>query len=225
MSRTRIKICGLTDLSEATWLAQSGADCIGLNFWPRSKRYVSFEQGRQLVDALRASGPESLRVVGLFVNAEMEHIRRCVAETGIDRIQLHGDESPAFAKELGEACGMAIGLAGEDDVARFESFDCAWMLVDSKSEGRGGSGIAADFSLAARCARLHRETWLAGGLRPGNVADAIGKVRPYGVDVASGVESSPGRKDPQKVRAFIEAVAQADLALAADADKAREKTP
>src|SRR5690606_23757690 len=120
-----------------------------------------------------------------------------------DYIQLHGDESPVFAKRFGDRGIKAMAIEHETDLGRFDDYECKWMLIDAASQGRGGSGLVADWQLAARAASRRGGVWLAGGLSPENVADAIAAVRPVGVDVASGVESSPGIKDRDKVTRFL----------------------
>jgi phosphoribosylanthranilate isomerase len=193
----RVKICGVTTAEDARVCAEAGADAIGLNFWPGSKRCVGVERAAEIASAL----PGQVSKVGVFVGAPREEIEHTVAAVGLDAIQLHGDESPedcrGFTVPVIKALRVNDTLGAIDEaVARY---DVAWVLLDSAA---GGSGIAFDWRRALGVApgRLY----LAGGLRPENVAEAVRLVRPYAVDTASGVERSPGRKDPRRVREFIE---------------------
>ena len=202
---TLIKVCGVTTLEDAGMVAEAGVDWIGLNFWPESKRYVDRIRGRIITAEARRRNP-AIKVVGLFVNHSAREIDNAVQAADLDYVQLHGDESPVFANRFGERCIKAVALRGEEDLVELAAFTCGWKLVDSASPGRGGSGQVANWDLAARAASREERLWLAGGLNPENVAEAIRVVKPFGVDVASGVESEPGIKSEEKLRAFVEAV-------------------
>lgn len=202
---TLIKVCGVTSIDDARFLAESGVDWIGLNFWDESKRYVDPQLARAIAVEAKRIEP-NIKVVGLFVNQSLNEIEAASAAANCDLVQLHGDESPAFAKQFGDRAVKAMPLISESDLARFEEYECRWMLVDAATEERGGSGARANWELAAKSAACRDGVWLAGGLNAGNVSQAIAEVRPFGVDVASGVESSPGVKDHDKVAAFIAAV-------------------
>lgn len=202
---TLIKVCGITTLADAKMVAEAGVDWIGLNFWPESKRYVDQIRGRSISAEARRCN-QAIKVVGLFVNQSAPAIADTLQAADLDYVQLHGDESPAFANRFGERCIKAVALRGDEDLVELAAFACGWKLVDSVSPGRGGSGQVANWDLAAKAASREENIWLAGGLNPENVAEAIRVVKPYGVDVASGVESEPGIKSDEKLRAFVEAV-------------------
>jgi phosphoribosylanthranilate isomerase len=197
----RVKICGITRPEDALVAAEAGADAIGLVF-AESPRRVTPEQAAAILAAL----PPFVTPVALFVDETAERVRRLCQSLGIRTVQLHGEESAATARQLGDLCVIkAFRIGGEADLAALEGYPAAAYLLDSRVAGRrGGTGMAFDWGLAARAAR-HGRIILAGGLRPDNVAEAIRLVRPYGVDTSSGVECEPGKKDPAKMRAFVEA--------------------
>ena len=204
---TAVKICGVTRVEDARAAALAGADFVGINFWPRSKRHVAIEEAAPLARAGRVRGA---MIVGVFVDAGAAEIARAVEATGLDVIQLHGDESPGFCAEVramtGRRIWKALPVASAADVEGIERWPVAAVLLDAATPGRGGSGQTIDWAVAARAAESTMPIVLAGGLAPGNVAAAIAAVKPWAVDVASGVESAPGMKDPGKVAAFVRAV-------------------
>ncbi len=191
----RIKICGLTDVDQALACVEAGADAIGLNFWPRSKRRVDDAVARQIAQALAGRA----RVVGVVVDAAPDRVER-IRQLGVRWIQLHGAESPeALTRWMPEAF-KAIHLDEGESAERWPGDE---LLVDARvGDLPGGTGVTCDWVAAAALARTRR-LWLAGGLTPDNVAEAVRIVAPHGVDVASGVERSPGRKDLDLVRRFI----------------------
>ncbi len=205
-----IKICGLTRPEDAAFAAQVGADWLGLNFWPRSRRVVGRSQALEVAQAARAARAD-VGLVGVFVDQPIEEVTELVDAIGLDFVQLHGDEPPAYVRRLGRRAIKVIALARESDVDRLDDYSCATFLVDTPSPGRGGSGERGDWGLARRAAELHR-VLLAGGLTPDNVAEAVATVAPHGVDSASGVELTPGRKEPLLVEGFVTA-ARAAFAL------------
>jgi phosphoribosylanthranilate isomerase len=203
----RVKICGITNRDDAMHAAASGADALGFVFYAASSRCVTPEQVWQIVADL----PPFVTRVGLFVNEEPERIREIVSVCGLDAVQLHGDESPQDCLAL--PCRVIKGVRPRTaaDLAPLAAFPVSALLVDAAVPGQyGGTGHRADWALAREIVVRHRVI-LAGGLNPENVAAAVGEVRPYGVDVASGVESRPGRKDPQKVANFIRMAKEADV--------------
>lgn len=212
----RVKICGITNVDDGATVARWGADAVGLNFYAKSTRRVDEETAGEIVAAL----PPGVLKVGLFVNAGEEEILERWERLGLDLIQLHGDEPPEMAARLGDAAVMKAFRVGPhglgpvyDYVERVENLGgrLSAVLLDAFVEGvYGGSGRAADWSAAAEYVRVRETTGgnlpplvLAGGLTAENVARAIRAVRPAGVDTASGVESSPGRKDAAKVETFV----------------------
>ena len=195
----RVKICGITNSDDARHAADCGADALGFVFYAGSPRCVTPEQVREIVAGL----PPFVTRVGLFVNENPGRIRAIVGACGLDVVQLHGDEPP-------EACVLppcrvikGVRPRREADLAAMAAYPVAALLVDAAVPGEfGGTGQRADWELAAQLAARQRVI-LAGGLTPANVAAAVRQVRPYGVDVASGVESAAGRKDPDRVAQFI----------------------
>lgn len=202
----RIKICGLTSVANAIACVDVGADAIGLNFWPKSKRRCGLDEATRIAEAVGARA----RVVAVFVDASREEIEAVRARTGIEWAQLHGREPPVLLDALLPRAYKAVhptDAASLEDAIRYGGEE---LLVDASLPGvPGGTGRTCDWELAARLA-CARRVWLAGGLGPDNVADAVRTVRPYGVDVASGVERAPGDKDVALVARLVEAVRAAE---------------
>lgn len=192
-----VKICGVRTLEDALAAADAGADAVGFNFWPRSKRFVTPEA----VAAFAPKLPPGLRRFGVFVDPSAAEVDRALSSGLIHTAQLHGDETPGFCARFTGRYVKALRLRALDELS---AWDCDLLLVDADAPGYGGSGRTADWTLAAAAARL-RKLLLAGGLTPDNVAGAIAAVHPYGVDVAGGVESAPGVKDHAKIVAFVRA--------------------
>lgn len=200
---TKIKICGIKTIAEALAAMDAGADMIGFNFYPKSPRYVEVGMCRNIMSVMRQHG--RVTCVGVFVNASIGTINATMETLGLNLAQLHGDETPEMLKALsGKAFKAFRGIP--EHINGFERDDCPAFLVDASVKGLyGGSGVIADWNGAAKLAKKY-PFLLAGGLTPENVAEAVKQVRPWGVDVASGVESAPGVKDMNKVNAFIDAV-------------------
>lgn len=211
-----IKVCGLTNVENARAVASCGVDAVGLNFYERSKRSISIDQARQIVEAL----PARVTPVGLFVNHTLAEIFDVTSATGIQTVQLHGDESPEFAAGL---TGLNVIRACRVDAARIDHFRQEvsayraigvrlWaVLVDAYVTGEfGGTGSVAPWqAIASAAASMNLSRLiLAGGLTPDNVQAAVHTVQPWGVDTASGVESSPGIKDVHLVQQFIQTARQ-----------------
>ncbi len=195
----KVKICGITNRDDALHAAACGADALGFVFYSGSPRYMTPAQVRAIVEVL----PPFVSRVGLFVNEAPERIRAIAGECGLDVLQLHGDEVPAACVIPPYRVIKGVRPQGSVDLAPLSAYPVAALLVDAAVPGQfGGTGQRADWQLAAQLAAAHRVI-LAGGLTPDNVAAAAQQVRPYGVDVSSGVESTPGRKDPAKVAQFI----------------------
>ena len=207
---TRVKICGITREEDALTAARSGADAIGLVFYEHSPRHVSIELAAQLAAAL----PPFVSVVGLFVNADAALVREVLARVPVDLLQFHGDETPEYCAQFGKPYLKAIRVrAGVDLLQCASDFRSArGLLLDAHVEGMpGGTGTAFDWTLIPK--RLPLPVILSGGLDAENVSAAIRQVRPYAVDVSSGVEASKGIKDAAKIVAFIKEVKQIDLQL------------
>jgi len=195
----RVKICGITNRDDALHAAACGADALGFVFFSGSPRCVTPEQVRAIAEVL----PPFVSRVGLFVNESPERIRAIAGECGLDVLQLHGDEVPAACVFPPYRVIKGVRPRNSVDLAPLSAYPVAALLVDAAVPGQfGGTGQRADWQLAAQLAAAHRVI-LAGGLTPDNVVAAVQAVRPYGVDVSSGVESAPGKKDPEKVACFI----------------------
>ena len=190
-------MCGITRLADGLHAAEHGATALGFVFWPRSPRYITPERAAEIIAAL----PASVMTVGLFVNEPVEGIRAVVARTGVRTVQLHGDERPSIAEAIGQPVIRAMDVGAGDTCAEWPA-DTTFLVDAVDPVRRGGTGVAVDWDRAARLARGWRVV-LAGGLNAGNVAEAITAVRPYGVDVSSGVEEAPGVKDSDKVARFL----------------------
>lgn len=202
---TEIKVCGLTRPTDAARCAALGVDVIGLNFWPGTPRCVDLDTARAILEHWTGE------VVAVFVDPSPRRVAEVREATSIRWVQLHGDESPAFLRSLQPHAYKAVGIAGAADVASARRFGGEHLLLDARVPGAmpGGTGHAFDWELAEAVAQERRLT-LAGGLRPENVAEAIRRVRPFRVDVASGVESAPGIKSPALLEAFVAAARAAD---------------
>lgn len=218
----RVKICGITRVEDALLAVDAGADAVGLNFFPQSPRCVSNDAAREIVAAV---GNRACKV-GVFVNARREDVLQAHEELGLDLVQLHGDESPAFLHALGAAVPVmrafrctAVGLAPIGrylDACRVLGCPPRMVLIDAYQAGvYGGTGHLPPWEVVARFRELRfpYPLALAGGLAPENVGEAILAVRPAAVDVASGVEERAGIKDPARTRAFV-AQAQAAFSVA-----------
>ena len=193
-----VKVCGITRLTDALHAVQQGATAVGFVFWPHSPRAVTPERAAEIVAEL----PSSITTVGVFVNEPIDGICAVMRTTGIGAVQLHGDEPPAYADALGWPLIRAVSVDEVDEACSAWSEETALLLDSIDPVRRGGTGAAIDWTVAADIARRRRIV-LAGGLTPENVSRAIFAVRPFGVDVSSGVESSPGVKDFDKVTRFI----------------------
>jgi phosphoribosylanthranilate isomerase len=197
-----VKICGITRLQDAQAAIAHGASAIGFVFWPASPRFIDPYRARQIAAAL----PPFVAAVGVFVNQSSTYIDGVASVVPLTVIQLHGDESPAFAESLSRPVLKAV--TGLDAGAAAAWPDRVMLLVDAHDPvRRGGTGEKADWRLAASLAQK-RHVFLAGGLTPDNIAGAVAEVRPFGVDVSSGVESSPGVKDPRRIAALFNAISQ-----------------
>lgn len=207
---TRIKICGITRAEDAMAVASSGAHAIGLVFYEKSPRHVTMQQAAQLAAAI----PPFVTRVGLFVNPSEEEVRNVLRQVPLDILQFHGEESPDFCAQFGRSYLKAVRVrAGVDLIqcaARYRS--AQGLLLDAYVEGtHGGTGESFDWALIPH--DLPLPAILSGGLHAGNVAQAIKQVRPYAVDVSSGVEAEKGIKDAAKIAAFINEVKNIDLQL------------
>ncbi len=201
---TRVKICGITRAEDALLAAELGAAAVGFVFWSRSPRFVEPARAREIARLL----PPFVTPVGVFVDQPAGHVKDVASVVGLGAVQLHGNEDLGYARTLGRRVIKAASVAQAAARAEFWPADVTLLLDSVDAEGRGGSGQTVDWPGAAALA-ARRRVILAGGLRPENVAAAIQQVRPFAVDVSSGVESAPGVKDAERLRAFFAAVAAA----------------
>jgi phosphoribosylanthranilate isomerase len=200
---TKIKICGIANLADARMAVELGADLLGFIFFAGSRRGIDCRTAREIIQEL----PASIERVGVFVNETPAVIAATVAECGLTAIQFHGDEPPAFCRQFAAKKIKAIRVRDAGSVRAAAEYDVDALLLDTYTAGqRGGTGQTFDWSLAVAAKTLGKPVILSGGLTPENVVDAIRQVQPYAVDVASGVEREPGKKDPEKLRRFIEIV-------------------
>lgn len=201
----RIKICGVTSVEDGLAAVDAGADALGLMFYTGSPRCVTVRQAA----AIGARLPASVLRVGVFVDPEEGFVRQAMEECGLDVLQFHGSETPEFCQRFGGAVHVwkAFRMESRATLKMLPVYQSNAWLLDSHVPGQwGGSGARFDWDLAAEAGRFGRPIVLAGGLTPDNVSEAIERVRPWGVDTSSGVERAPGRKDPERIKAFVEAV-------------------
>jgi phosphoribosylanthranilate isomerase len=205
---TKIKICGIKTVDDALAAMDAGADLLGFNFYPKSPRYINVGTCRNIMSVMRKHA--HITYVGLFVNASVAEVRATIETCGLSLAQLHGDETSEMIQSLnGKAFKAFRGVPDPEHINGFARSDVPALLVDAAVKGAyGGTGVTADWSQAAELAKQY-PLLLAGGLTPENVAEAVRQVQPWGVDVASGVESSPRQKDASKMRAFVQAVRSA----------------
>jgi phosphoribosylanthranilate isomerase len=201
---TLVKICGITNLADALAAVDAGADALGFNFYSRSPRYIPPANAREIIDQL----PDAVWKVGVFVNEELQSVLHILAQAELSAAQLHGDESPDYCKKL--KATYVIKAFGARENLDLNTYEVDAIMLDTKDDLlRGGTGRVFDWSIAQRARESMKSVpklFLAGGLSPENVADAIATVRPYAVDACSSLEQAPGNKDHQRMRAFVEAV-------------------
>lgn len=193
-----LKICGITRLEDGRHALEHGATALGFVFWPGSPRQIAPGRAAEIIAAL----PAGTTAVGVFVNEPVDRMRAVIAETGITTVQLHGDEPPTYAAALGVPVLRAIAVEHAEAACAGWPADTTFLVDAADPVRRGGTGQLANWDRAAALARRWRIV-LAGGLTDANVAEAIARVGPYGVDVASGVEDGPGIKNPEKVARFL----------------------
>ena len=202
----KVKICGITSVADGLAAAEAGADMIGLMLYEKSPRHVSLQTAAEIARAL----PPFVLRVGVFVNPTEELVLRAIADCGVTLLQFHGDEPPEFCTQFGMMSMKAFRIRDAGSLAALPDYSTEAYLLDAYSaDALGGTGAKFNWELAIEAKKLGRPIVLAGGLTPENVAEAVRQVQPFGVDVSSGVESSPGKKDPAKVRAFIASVRNA----------------
>jgi phosphoribosylanthranilate isomerase len=204
---TRVKICGITNLADAQAAVKAGADALGFIFYEKSHRCMTVPAVAKISKRL----PPFVLRVGVFVNAPEELVTRAIGECGLGLLQFHGDEPPEFCMRFGLMSMKAFRIRDAESLKELPKFSTeAWLLDAYSAENLGGTGEKFNWDLAVEAQKFGKPVFLAGGLTPENVAAAVRKVQPFGVDVSSGVESSPGKKDHARVRAFIANVRQAE---------------
>ena len=197
-----VKICGITSEADALAAAEAGADAIGLMFYEDSPRHVTLEQAK----AISAALPQHVMRVGVFVNAEEAFVHQALTECMLNILQFHGDETPEECSRYPVMTLKAFRVEGEETLAELEAYPSAGYLLDAYvKDALGGTGATFNWDLAVRAQEFGKPIFLAGGLTPENVVEAVRKVQPFGVDVSSGVESEPGRKDAEQMRTFVAA--------------------
>lgn len=202
----KVKICGITSIADGLTAAEAGADMIGLMFYDGSPRHITLPQA---VEISRALPPFVLRV-GVFVNPEEAQVTEAIAACGLNLLQFHGDEPSEFCTQFCMMSVKALRVQNAESIAALEHYATDAFLLDAYSKsGLGGTGEKFNWDLAIEAQKFNKPIFLAGGLTPENVAAAVRQVRPFAVDVSSGVESAPGKKDAAKVRAFIAAAKSA----------------
>jgi Phosphoribosylanthranilate isomerase len=199
---TFVKICGITNIDDALAAVTAGADALGFNFYKPSPRYITPQSAREIIEQL----PASVLTVGVFVNEEAA--ARIAAEAGVAALQLHGDESPSYCRELADRYVIkTLAVSNDFDIDVIKSYEVEAIMLDaSDNKLRGGTGKTFDWSLAREVSRLVPKLFLAGGLSPENIEEAIATVRPYAVDACSALEDRAGKKNHERMRAFIKAV-------------------
>lgn len=200
-----IKICGITNMEDATFVAQCGADAIGFIFYSKSPRYVAPERVKKIIEKI----PKEIAKVGVFVNHDVLKVKKTIDFCGLDLAQLHGDESPAYCGQFPRSQVIkAIAPRTVDDLGNVKEYPVKAILVDAHDPVRyGGTGEQSDWELASKVKETH-PLILAGGLSMVNIKKAIEHTSPHAVDISSSVEIAPGKKDHQKVRAIIDLVHQ-----------------
>ena len=212
----KVKICGITNLEDALAAVEAGADMLGFNFYERSPRFVESGTAREIIKSVRAKRPP-IEMIGVFVNEPIEKILRIADETGLDGIQLHGDETGEFCAQLKNSLGQRIVIKAVNADPAFDLKALSHNAVDAimidafDPNLRGGTGRTADWNIARQAAQTIPNVILAGGLSPENVAEAIAAVQPYGVDACSSLEASPGKKNVERVTEFVNAVRASKL--------------
>jgi phosphoribosylanthranilate isomerase len=203
---TKVKICGITNLADAQTAVAAGADAIGFIFYDKSPRCVTIEKAAEISRQL----PPFILKVGVFVNAGEEFVFRAISEAGLTMLQFHGDEPPEFCAQFGLMSMKAFRIRDAESLKQIPDYQTEAYLLDAYSpEARGGTGHSFNWDLAIEAKKFGKPVFLSGGLTPENVAEAVQKIQPFAVDVSSGVEMSPGKKDAEKVKAFIAAVRKA----------------
>ncbi len=201
---TLVKICGITNLDDALAAVDAGADALGFNFYKPSPRYITPQVAREIIEQL----PNSTLTVGVFVNEELEDVRKIAKEAGLRALQLHGDESPEYCRHLTDFYVIkTFAVSDTFDIQATHAYKVEALMLDTKHNNlRGGTGQVFDWSVAQQAALTIPKLFLAGGLSPENVKNAVEIVRPFAVDACSALEDRPGKKNEERMRVFINTV-------------------
>ena len=203
----KVKICGITNVFDAMAATEAGADALGFVFCEQSPRYVSIDAAAKVIAEL----PPFVIKVGVFVDAAEELVYRAISHCGLNLLQFHGNETPEYCQQFLLMSMKAFRIRDETSLEALPLYDTHAWLLDAFTPGKlGGTGEKFNWDLAVKARQIGRPIFLAGGLNPENVSGAVQQVRPYGVDVSSGVEAAPGRKDVEKVKTFIQAAKAVD---------------
>jgi len=195
----KVKICGITNIDDAAFAVEAGADALGFIFYHKSPRFIEIEDAAAIIKTL----PPFVTTVGVFVDEGVDRINRFAVRAGIQAVQLHGGEPPALCRKMERTVIKAFRVKEAADVEQIREYDLQACLLDTYQEGiPGGTGETFDWDIAVEAKKLCRVI-LSGGLTPDNVAEAVDRVRPYAVDVSSGVETAPGIKDHDRMAEFI----------------------
>ena len=198
-SQVKVKICGMTQLKDAVLAVEQGADAVGFIFYKKSPRSVNMKEVREIISKL----PPFVDTVGVFVNESADQVNKVAEYCGLDLVQLHGEESPSYCRKIQRRVIKAFRVKDLQSIKQLEKYSVSGFLLDTFTENlHGGTGKVFDWNLVHPAKKVG-PVILAGGLTPRNIRQAISQARPCGVDVCSGVEKSPGIKDPEKVRAFL----------------------
>ncbi len=208
----KIKVCGITNIDDAYSAAGCGVDALGFIFYPKSQRYVAPVKAKEMIQKL----PSEVIRVGVFVNHTIQEVKEVVQYCGLDLIQLHGDESPEYCARFPMSCLIkGVSFQREEEIGELRNYPVSAVLMDAHDPGQyGGTGKNSDWKLAIRVKETH-PLILAGGLNRENIREAIEKVRPQAVDINSGVEIQPGKKDPRKIKEIVEMVREIDRIMTA----------
>jgi phosphoribosylanthranilate isomerase len=200
---TLIKICGITNLNDAHAAVAAGADVLGFNFYKPSPRYIAPESAREIINTL----PKAILTVGVFVNeGSPESVRSIANQAGVNAVQLHGDESPDYCRALISVI-KTFAVSNHFDIKQLEPYEVDAIMLDTKDNRlRGGTGRVFDWCIAQQVSQLVPKLYLAGGLSPENVTEAIEVVQPYAVDACSSLEDKPGIKNHERMRVFVSKV-------------------
>lgn len=204
----RVKICGITNAPDALAAAEAGADALGFMFYEKSPRHISIPDAAAVVRQL----PPFIMRVGVFVDASEDLVMRAIADCGLNMLQFHGRETPAYCSQFGLMSIKAFRIRDAESLRELSHYPTdAWLLDAFVADKLGGTGEKFNWDLAIEAKKLGKPIFLAGGLTAENVAEAVKKVQPFAVDVSSGVEAQPGKKDHDKVRAFIRAAKSVEM--------------